>query len=70
MTDAAHQKDEDAEAEISNSFKRHQYIPKQLQELAFDRVKAPGFDAVINQFLKLFGYSFTIDLKPMKRDRF
>jgi hypothetical protein len=25
MTDAAHQKDEDAEAEISNSFKRHQY---------------------------------------------
>jgi hypothetical protein len=36
MTDAADQKDEDAEAEISSSFKRHQYNfePCQIKDKA------------------------------------
>jgi hypothetical protein len=35
MTDAADQKDEDAEAEISSFFKRHQYKPVEFKNPSF-----------------------------------
>jgi hypothetical protein len=39
MTDAVHQKDEDAEAEISSSFKRHQYSSSRDDPLSVSRQK-------------------------------